>query len=82
MSEQEIFEHLEKMCVLDELCYEVDCLDEKDLQVIRELIKLYNKQKEVNKSLVYNFEKLVDKYEKLSNEYFKLLGELNNEQRY
>ena len=41
MSEEEIFKTLEKACILDKNCYEVDCLLEKDLIAIRELIKLY-----------------------------------------
>ena len=48
MSEEEIFKTLEKACILDKNCYEVDCLLEKDLIAIRELIKLYkNQQKEI-----------------------------------
>ena len=48
MSEEEIFKTLEKACILDKNCYEVDCLLEKDLIAIRELVKLYkNQQKEI-----------------------------------
>ena len=46
MNEKEIFEILKKACILDENCYEVDCLFEEDLDAIRELIKLYKKQKQ------------------------------------
>lgn len=60
--------------------FKKDCYTDSELEYsLNTLLDLYNKQKEVNKSIVYNFEKLVDKYEELSDKYFKLLGELNNE---
>lgn len=46
MTEEEIMKQLKKACILDPLCYEVDCLFEEDLQAIRGLVDLYQKQKE------------------------------------
>ena len=46
MTEEEIMKQLKKACILDPLCYEVDCLFEEDLNAIRGLVDLYQKQKE------------------------------------
>ena len=51
MSEEEIFKILEEACILDPLCYEVDCLNEKELQAIRGLVDLYKQEKEKNKKI-------------------------------
>lgn len=51
MSEEEIFKTLEKACILDKNCYEVDCLLEETLIAIRDLVSLYKEQKETIKSL-------------------------------
>ena len=77
MSEEEIIEIIEAVTKKDTYW-----LTTKEFEAMIGLLDLYNKQKEANKLIVYNFEKLVDKYEELSDKYFKLLGELNNEQRY
>lgn len=51
MSEEEIIKQLKDSCILDNNCYEVDCLFEKDLEAIRSLLDLYQKAKEKNKKL-------------------------------
>lgn len=51
MTEEEIMKQLKKACILDPLCYEVDCLFEEDLQAIRGLLDLYKKEKEKNKKI-------------------------------
>ena len=51
MTEEGIMKQLKKACILDPLCYEVDCLFEEDLNAIRGLVDLYNKQKEEIKKL-------------------------------
>lgn len=52
MSEEEIIKQLKDSCILDNNCYEVDCLYEKDLEAIRSLLDLYNKEKEKNKKAI------------------------------
>ena len=57
MNEDEIIKQFEKMCIFDENCIEVDCLEEKDLEAIRSLYNLYNKEKEKNNKLKKENEK-------------------------
>ena len=51
MSADEIIKQLKDSCILDNNCYEVDCLYEKDLEAIRSLLDLYQQEKEKNKEL-------------------------------
>lgn len=51
MSEEEILKQLDNACILDKNCYGVDYLFEKDLEAIRSLLDLYNKEKDKNASL-------------------------------
>lgn len=91
MSEEEIIKGITNIIyTCNDIIEDNEWYDQEEIESAKEQLKfteglldLYNKQKEANKSIVYNFEKLVDKYEELSDKYFKLLGELNNEeQRY
>ena len=60
MSEEEIIKQLKEACILDENCYEVDCLYEKDLIAIRGLYDLYNKEKEEKQLMEAEFNRLED----------------------
>ena len=81
MTEEEIMKQLKKACILDPLCYEVDCLYEEDLQAIRSLVDLYNKQKEeleTEKHYAKVYENMVKDYEKICIEKNKKIDELND----
>lgn len=63
MTEEEIMKQLKKACILDPLCYEVDCLYEEDLNAIRSLVDLYRKQKEDIMYLRMDVQELADDVE-------------------
>ena len=63
MTEEEIMKQLKKACILDPLCYGVDCLYEEDLQAIRGLVDLYQKQKEDIMYLRMDVQELADDLE-------------------
>lgn len=68
MREEEIFKILEEACILDKLCYEVDCLTENQLEAIRSLADLFKQEKEKNKELIntlYYKEKIIDELTQL-----------------
>lgn len=82
MTEEEIMKQLKKACILDPLCYGVDCLYEEDLQAIRSLVDLYNKQKEeleTEKHYAKVYENMVKDYEKICIEKNKRIEELEEE---
>ena len=61
MNEKEIIKQLKDSCILDNNCYEVDFLYEKDLEAIRSLFKLYNKEKQKNNKILNFIKKLYGK---------------------
>ena len=70
LSEEEIIKQLKDGCILDNNCYEVDCLYEKDLEAIRSLFYLYQKEKEKNKLLIEGkFREVADKNSYIKDNY-------------